>query len=180
MAAACRGSSSSCNSSSSIDPWEQDWLTTPQPAALAGTEAAASTEAAAEQLAPAAGTEAAAEQLPLLPPPPPPQPRTLMPRQWWAVWGYRYIVQINNRVVTANIFMASGPQFPDGGPTPASLLQFWWPEGRAAIPTEWHGEWSRKERTWARDAVAVLQWLRANWRTTWSISPRFQAAVRGL
>ena len=59
------------------------------------------------------------------------------------MWGYLYTVQINNRVVTANIFMASGPQFPDGGPTPASLLQFWWPEGRAAIPTEWHGEWSR-------------------------------------
>ena len=74
------------------------------------------------------------------PPPPPPPPATPRPSQYWTIWGYLYILEIARRTVIANIFLASGPQYPEGGPPGVAMVQFWWPEGP---PGEWHGEWNR-------------------------------------
>ena len=73
---------------------------------------------------------------------PPPPPRAPRPAQHWTIYGFLYEVMIAGSKVVANIFLASGPQFPRGGPHGPSLVQFWWPDG---APGAWHGSWQAGE-----------------------------------
>ena len=112
------------------------------------------------------------------PPPPPPPPEIMSPGPYWTIEGYWYIVTMNPArtttpmlfvppewasvsvtelepaIVVANIFLAAGPQYPHGGPSGRSLVQFWWPGRPFDVLGPWHGEWRRE--WWSPDGPGGL------------------------
>ena len=74
-----------------------------------------------------------------VPPPPPTVPPPQIPVEGWTIYCFLYAVTIApGTEVVANIYLATGPEFPQGGPQGTSLVRFWWP---SATPGAWHGRW---------------------------------------
>ena len=74
-----------------------------------------------------------------VPPPPPTIPPPQIPVEGWTIYCFLYAVTIApGTEVVANIYLATGPEFPQGGPQGTSLVQFWWP---TSVPGAWHGRW---------------------------------------
>ena len=75
-----------------------------------------------------------------VPPPPPTYPPPQVPAEGWTLYNFMYAVTlVPGRIEQhAQIYLATGPEFPYGGPTGTSLVRFWWP---TSVPGSWHGRW---------------------------------------